>query len=529
MTVLGKNVIENLTIGMYEDSRFIYREYIQNSADQIDKAIKSGLLEKEEAIIDIEINDLKRNIKIYDNATGIKSVKFKDTLSDIANSDKDRNEDKGFRGIGRLGGLAYCDKLIFRSSYIDENIESIMIWDAKLCKEIIEDPNKKCTAEDLINKITTFEEKECELETHFFEVEMINVHKESEKLLDVEDIKNYLSFIAPVPFVNSFRLRTKIYKYVEQNNLMIDEYCIRINGERLFKQYKMDLYKESNSKGKEIYDEIYDIHFHKFIDDNNELLAWMWIGISRFEKQIPKNNLSRGIRLRKGNIGIGGDNTLAQHHLFNENRANYYFIGEVYAIHNELIPNARRDYFNENKYRVEFEELLSKKFKKELESMYKEASEVRSAYRRKSEYKKIKQDFNEKKEKGLFLDENELNKNQLKVEEAEKNAEKSEQEIIKRKYKYDGNKVFQSIFEHIEKKYSVNGNIDEPIKNKINDNNTRKIKQKKKQMFASNIPGYSKKEKKLLERVFKTINNLLPPNEANELISKIKEELMNNE
>ena len=37
---IGKNILENLTTGMYPDSRFIYREYIQNAADAIDDAIK---------------------------------------------------------------------------------------------------------------------------------------------------------------------------------------------------------------------------------------------------------------------------------------------------------------------------------------------------------------------------------------------------------------------------------------------------------------------------------------------------------
>ena len=40
---IGKDVIESLTLGMYEDCRFIYREYIQNSADQVDKAIAESL------------------------------------------------------------------------------------------------------------------------------------------------------------------------------------------------------------------------------------------------------------------------------------------------------------------------------------------------------------------------------------------------------------------------------------------------------------------------------------------------------
>lgn len=41
---IGKDVIESLTLGMYEDCRFIYREYIQNSADQVDKAIAEELM-----------------------------------------------------------------------------------------------------------------------------------------------------------------------------------------------------------------------------------------------------------------------------------------------------------------------------------------------------------------------------------------------------------------------------------------------------------------------------------------------------
>lgn len=42
--VFGANILENLTTGMYKDSKVIYREYIQNACDQIDKAYDRGLL-----------------------------------------------------------------------------------------------------------------------------------------------------------------------------------------------------------------------------------------------------------------------------------------------------------------------------------------------------------------------------------------------------------------------------------------------------------------------------------------------------
>ena len=53
-TVIGKDVIESLTIGMYDDSRFIYREYIQNAADQIDNARQQGLISDGEIHITID-------------------------------------------------------------------------------------------------------------------------------------------------------------------------------------------------------------------------------------------------------------------------------------------------------------------------------------------------------------------------------------------------------------------------------------------------------------------------------------------
>src|SRR4051794_18907760 len=108
---IGKDVIESLTIGMYEDSKFIYREYIQNAADSIDKAVKTGLILRKEGKIFITIEPDRRRIVIEDNATGISVEQVIEKLMNIAQSTKEFGVDKGFRGIGRLGGLGYCNRL----------------------------------------------------------------------------------------------------------------------------------------------------------------------------------------------------------------------------------------------------------------------------------------------------------------------------------------------------------------------------------------------------------------------------------
>ena len=111
--VVGKYTLESLSTGMYSDPRAIYREYIQNATDSIDRAIAEGIIDKSNAEIHIVINSKERTITIRDNGTGISQNKVRNTLSDIGNSSKDYTKDRGFRGIGRLGGLAYCDTLYF--------------------------------------------------------------------------------------------------------------------------------------------------------------------------------------------------------------------------------------------------------------------------------------------------------------------------------------------------------------------------------------------------------------------------------
>jgi len=61
---IGKNVIEVLTTGMYEDPRIIFREYVQNAADSIDKAVRMNILQMQsESSIHVEIK-LKMNEKL---------------------------------------------------------------------------------------------------------------------------------------------------------------------------------------------------------------------------------------------------------------------------------------------------------------------------------------------------------------------------------------------------------------------------------------------------------------------------------
>ena len=79
--IIGKNVLDNLTLSMYKDSRIIYREYIQNSADAIDDAVSLGIVSEKDAAIVINLDTNKRIITIEDNATNYKITDKKVSVS----------------------------------------------------------------------------------------------------------------------------------------------------------------------------------------------------------------------------------------------------------------------------------------------------------------------------------------------------------------------------------------------------------------------------------------------------------------
>lgn len=544
MAIIGKNVIENLTLGMYENCLMIYREYIQNAADSIDNAINLGILKKgtdknninsdtkETAQIDIYIDQKKRNISIYDNALGIPKDKFFNILSSIADSEKDKTSNKGFRGIGRLAGLAYCKKLIFTSSYIGENKKSIMVWDGELLKNILNDTQNRISASDLVDKVIDYKTEECDVNKHFFEVTLQDISTENNELLDINNVYDYLSFVAPVPYVKSFIYRSKIYDFVNKHNLKLDEYIILVNGQQLFKPYKTHLL----SKGK-AYDEIKDIEFNEIRSKSNTLLGWMWFAVIKFEKNIPKENKMRSIRLRKENILIGNETTLSK--FFKETRGINYFIGELFVIDKDLIPNARRDYFNINETLREFENILNEKLSKDPYSLYHYANDVKLLFRKQYDIKEKENEFKLKIQEGKFLNKNDEEKAQQELKTELDNLSEITNNICKLENKSAKNPLYNKVFNIIKEDFQkkdiesntpeiAQQNVIKTTSTPIKKNNTNTIQEKsikKKKYKAQELSKYNKREQKLITRIYSKIKELLPKDMAEDLIDKIQEDL----
>ena len=371
--VFGVNIVEIVTSGLYPNSHDIFREYIQNSCDAIDDAIKAGTLQNDAGEVSIEIDAKERRISIEDNGIGISGGEknFVRIMSSIGNSDKSLKTDRGFRGIGRLGGLAYCKKLIFSTKVAGEKKISTLTINAEKLRETFFSKNK-FFAEQVLSANMTFATLDAENDEHFFKVELLDVTNDD--LLDVKAIREYLSFVAPVTYSPQFSFQQQIYEHAAKLDKPITEYKIWLNDEPIVKNYK------DNFKTKLGADEIFDVYFRDFRDEANNLIAWSWIGLSMFKGVMTKSNVNqmRCIRLRQKNIQIGDENVLQK--LFSEDRGTTYFIGEVHAVDTNLRPNSRRDYFEENDACKFFEESLQKYFK-ELARLCHNASDIRNAFK----------------------------------------------------------------------------------------------------------------------------------------------------
>lgn len=513
--VFGANILENLTTGMYQDSKVIYREYIQNSCDQIDKAVSDGILKPGEGNIKIWLDRKQRTIIIEDNATGIPAASFQRILGNIADSDKKIGEDKGFRGIGRLCGLAYCKELVFISSAKGEDTTSIMTCDAKKMRGLIDENGSgtKHSANEVLHAINRFDKKQTDdIDSHFFRVELIDISQENTDLLDFQQVKDYLSFVAPVPYQSSFYYRSDVYKHAKELNLKLDEYHITLDGEPIFKKYTTILKDVTGTK----YDDIFGVHFKDFYGVDGKLFAWMWVGLSRFQKAIPKTNQMRGLRLRKENIQIGGEDSLQK--LFKEDRGNSYFIGEVFAVNKSLIPNSQRDYFNENTMRAEFERELRKYFNEELHKIYYDGSAINSAYKKIDTYEKKDAEFKEKETTCAFVNDEHRARELKAVLESQKDAKTAQVRIDRMKEKADDlmKKVIRRI--EIERPKPTIITALPPMSNDSSEE-TKLLRR------TDKLSQYSRNERKLISKIYDIILTATDSETAERIISRIEEGL----
>ncbi len=347
MVEVGKFTLESLTTGMYSDPRIVYREYIQNAVDSIETAVLDGIISEKEAYINVLVDAENGNIVIEDNGRGVSNSTAESVLLSIGKSTKRQENNRGFRGIGRLGGLSYSEQLVFTTSFYGEPIATQISFDCKQLKELLSpDHEEELDLQSVIQRVThteTFEEGKYE---HFFRVEMIDVDMSSE-LLKLDVIRLYLSEVAPVPYnTRQFLVAPEIRRFLDSKNYKLTEFNVYVGYdedhlEQIFKPNRYHFRSDRNKRTDDTIEEV--VTFSIDLDGKDSLLGWY--GRCNWNGTISDDELL-GMRMRLGNILIGDRRTMDA--MFREHRFNGWVQGEIFVNTKGLIPNARRDDFEQN-------------------------------------------------------------------------------------------------------------------------------------------------------------------------------------
>lgn len=526
--VFGASILETLTTGMYKDPIIIYREYIQNACDAIDQAVREGLYEEQrQGSVHLFVDRDRRYVAIEDNGAGVPATKFRRTVGDIANSSKEADKDKGFRGIGRLAGLAYCKRLVFTTRAAGESIVSRLECDAvRFCMMVNE---KGHTAAEVLDVAFSFSRKEVKKKDapHFFRVELYDVEREADDLLDKDRIRSYLSFVAPAAYENSFYQKGLITAYAAKYGFPHDEYRIIVNQEPLFKAYRTNYhYKE----GKQ--DAIQDLAFKKLKDADGTVLAWLWYARTGFYGALAgKDRALAGIRVRVGNIQIGDEDTLRQ--FYPEARFAGYILGELHILPSAgLRPNARRDYFNNSPCLTQFEDAF-REIAKEIGKLCRLGSEMNTQMKIIQKHEKEKIEFEKKDAENRFLDDAARQKavdNLKKSAQAAKRA-KQKLDVIEGAGQVDSASDFDIALACIAK--ARNNVLKEERKQQpkplvLNEKVQHTLKPKNEKVRRTdNLSQLSKKEKKMVDKIYRVVTKTLAddPAAAERVIAAIEEAL----
>ncbi len=342
----GGFILETLTVGMYGESRNAIREYIQNGFDGILAARDQKLLATGSGLIEIRMAADKKSLIIRDNGAGLAANVAAATLTRVGASKKKHDRNAGFRGIGRLAGIVFCDTLTFVTKAKGERVETKVIFDAKRLR-IAMSPSKgsaKTAFQLLRDHVKAYRQPSLQVEAHFFEVRLEGLCDPPPECTSPIHMRNFVSEIAPVPYSADFPYRDKLAVAARETGIDIEEVEVTLQVGR--------------GKPEPVtkrYGRMYEFETGAMIELNGCEICksatgkwWAWIG-QKAESGTYNDDRTRGLRVRVRNIQIdGADIVRAVFREASQARFQDYFVGEIFIKPAVLVPNARRDGFEED-------------------------------------------------------------------------------------------------------------------------------------------------------------------------------------
>jgi molecular chaperone HtpG len=348
---VGPSILGLVTSGNFNDPLTIYREYIQNAVDELSR--QNGF----EGKVDIVIDPRQKKVSISDNGPGLTHQECLEDLVPISKSKKCLGRDRGFRGVGRLSGLAFAESVSFltRASALDP-VTRVVWLRTGLADQI---DSIQAPEQGFQNCVRVETLDDSDYPDHFFRVDIGGVSRHSAgMLLNREAVRGYIAEVCPVPLAPNFPFAENICAMFPPQ---LSPYSLRITldgkEQPIQREYGSEIALGGNKVG----------HFSEYEEirvpsiDGKQDAAGGWIAHWSSLGAIPKANRIRGIRARLGNIQVGDERVFD--HLFEEERFNRWCVGEMHILDQRIIPNGRRDYFELNPHLRNLENHLSPIFR----------------------------------------------------------------------------------------------------------------------------------------------------------------------
>ena len=292
-----------------------------------------------EGKVEITIDPSERWLKIWDNGPGLSNDDAPQQLVPIGRSNKQIGSDRGFRGIGRLAGLAFAETVTFTTRARRDELVSRVTWNSSRL------PSGTAAVGEIEEVVRNCVDVESlpgpEYPDHFFEVEMRGVARHAAgSLLNRDAVRNYVSEVCPVPMAAAFPYALRV-EDLSRPNVPLMSLDITLDGdpEPVRRPYGETIQLSTNREDR--FTEFEEVHIPSV--DRIRDAAVGWIAHSSYLGAVPKGTRIRGIRARVGNIQIG-DETIFDS-LYSEERFNRWCVGELHILDHRIVPNVRRDYF----------------------------------------------------------------------------------------------------------------------------------------------------------------------------------------
>ncbi len=341
--IVGKQIIEIVTSGMYSNPLMVLREYVQNAVDAIDVATEQGLMLVGDGRINVDLDGRTRTIRVSDNGTGVSVSAVEEVLCSLGHSTKPTGRNRGFRGIGRLGGLGYCDQLVFETRKAGQKKVAVVTWDCQKLRQILSGATYRQSVSNAVRQVTKLQTRRGQPgePAQFFRVTMHNVHKfHKDELMSIPAVGTYLAQVAPVGFdPDRFPYAEKVDSHLSGLD-GYRAYDVCLNGKKVFRPHE----KTFPISGAQC-DQVNDVELFDIPGPDGHTIGKGWYACTNYRASVPPRVGMRGIRMRQGNIEVGDEYSLAD--AFTERRFATWHIGEVH-LNYALKVNARRDGFEQS-------------------------------------------------------------------------------------------------------------------------------------------------------------------------------------